>query len=192
MDKNSKNANVGFFVRSEDSNNGVFIQLTEDEFVPHLLHNGTFFIDDTNRKILEVKLLKNQWHKVVGSVLGDVIKIDIDGYEIRYEIPSFELNVEDQELRKTLILSEVRDKDRKIQSGIREVVKYLDEIDELKKQGEEKENEINNAKKKADKAFEKIPKFTKLYVDFLQGSFGFRQSGQEHTYFKNLLLKRIN
>lgn len=188
IDGNSTNPNIGFVVRAADHKNAVFLQLKTDEFVPHLLNNGTYFIDDSNKKQLEININKDHWYKIKVSVSGETIDVDIEGLKIRYEIPAYELKVDGSELRKTLILSNIKNRDVEIRKDIQQVVDKLNQMDQTKD-----EIEKDRLRKDAEEIFEsKLQKFETITFDYSRGSFGFRESQKESTYFKNLQVKKTN
>jgi len=184
-DIDGKNQNFSVVVRSEDNLNGVMLQITKTHLYPHLLFNGSFIKDTDSDAKLPTVLKEGNWYKVKIKVTGNNIDIYIDNYQVRYKIPNKILTVENRFLRKTSTLRELIRSDEDIKSKESDAYKLLDTFYSLPKdqRTEEKREEMNQK-------FKDIPPSTKVVLDFQKGSVGFRESGPEHAYFKDIMIKK--
>ncbi len=185
-DTPEKRQNVTFVVRAENNFNGVMLQVTKTHLRPHLIHDGTFFIDDKNIFQLPTVLKAGEWISVKTVIKANTIDIFLNEYHIFYRIPSESLKVENSLLGTDLSITSALENDKKIISQQRATLNIY----------EQHSKETNTeARGKLMQEFTTsmalIPNFTTVNFDFYKGSFGFRESGEEETYFRDLVIKKI-
>lgn len=175
---------IGIVVRSENNNNGIFLQFSKKEFRPHLLHDGKYYLDAKKIEPLKILLKHNTWIKFHIIIKGDNIDIWIDDFKLHYRIPALSLNVQNNLLFGDRQLSELEESNNEIQKKINIWIKKYDEIlkepDSAKKETMRKELDTKE-----------IPQNTRIIMEYPRGSIGFRESGEEKTCFRNVKLTKI-
>lgn len=172
-------------IRSENSLNGILLQITSNHFNPHLLYNGTYILDKNSFQQLPTILPVEEWIMVRVIVKGNNVDILFAGYRIQYKIPTKVLNVESGVLYSGVDLTELEERHKKIEVSKETISKYINEInaaDESKKAGL-----ISDL----DAYLKEVPSFSSITLEYQKGSIGFRQSNQEHAYFRYLRVKKI-
>lgn len=184
VDLNSQNFSV--VVRSENTLNGVMLQITKTHLQPHLLYNGTYILDKENFLQLPTVLKPDEWIKVKLSVRGNGIDIWLYSYKLQYKIPTKVYEVENVLLRRDLTIKEMEQNNSKVEDQRIEIIAMLSRIQKIK---DPKEKELEVAK--FDEAMKNFPTTTRVILEFQKGSVGFREASSEHAYFRNLTVKKI-
>lgn len=182
------NQKIGIIVRSENNVNGIMLQFEKDYFRPHLLFNGTYFLDSEQDQQLPTILPINEWIKFEVFVKGTNIEIEFEGYKIHYRIPTKDYAVEDYLVSKDrTTLKDLEANSKIVSSKQTELYKKIDEYLALKV------DDPNRSKKyeEFDKLRKAMPSTSKITFDYQKGSVGFRESGIEKIFVRNVIVKKI-
>jgi len=175
--------NLGVFVRSENNLNGVMLQITKTHVRPHLLYEGTYILDSEIQ--LPTVLKEEDWIKVRLIVKGNEIELWLFGHKILYKIPNEVINVDNNKLGRTIALKDARKSHDEIDKlQIKAINLYQESRSEASK--DEKEKKFKEAKR----IFDSIPAYTKIILEYQKGSVGFRQAGDEHSFYRNVVVKK--
>lgn len=185
MDGNSKTDNPNFCVviRSENNFNGIMLQVTKSRIRPHFLYNGMFIIDNESAQRLPTTLKLDEWIKVKLIVKGNNVDLFINGYELQYKIPTKVFNVANDVMAKgTVTLKEIESSHDEIAD------KHNQVLDILAMPASPAREE---AVKTIGSIMKSVPPFTRIILEYQKGSIGFRESGQEQTYYRDFKAKKI-
>lgn len=176
------NKNIGIFVRSKDSSNGIMLQVKEDEFVPHYLFEGTYIVDDTQKIKLQTKIQTNTWINFKILVDNDSATIFFEGQKINFRINRHNLAlIPAKELYSDTSISKI--------SAISEANGKL--ADEVLKGIKNKETGTEFIRKR-EKLGEIIETTRRVNLEFNNGSIGFREDNGECANFRKISLKKIS
>lgn len=180
--------NIGIVVRAENNLNGVLLQVTKTHFRPFLIQNSNFILDSNGVEQLPTILNYDEWIPIKILVSGNYVTLSTQYFRINYKIPTLTLTIEPTQLyfKPEIDLKdlEANHKENKMR------------WDNFWKRYRENQNETNlNVKLKKDtelnEEFGKMPKTESFNLEFQKGSIGFRQDGNEQTYFRNLKVKKF-
>lgn len=181
-----ENQNFSVVVRSENNLNGVMLQIGKTHLRPHLLFNGSYIRDTESDTQLPTVLKEDTWYKIKIKVTGNNIDVSVDNYKINYKIPTKVLNnVDNRLLSKTSTLKDLDVSDRDFKTKQDAIFKLYDQAFTMQK-GADKDTKIAEA----NKQYSDLPQSTKVVLEFQKGSVGFRESGVEQAYFRNVLVKK--
>jgi len=178
--------NFSFVVRAENNLNGVMFQITCRKIRPHLLYNSTYILDAKNDEQLQTLIKPGEWVGVRVRIQGNIVKININGFDYVYKIPSLVIdNVSNIILKRNITLVELEEHGRGVEKTFQGLVGAY-RMEESPAKG--------LAVKVAEDNFREITQggtLIRVAFDYQKGSVGFRESGPETAYFKNLKLKKI-
>lgn len=210
----STNHNVGFFVRAEDGNNGIFLQVRRDTLVPHYYYEGTYIIDSKRSIKLQSILPLDNWIQFKIKVKGDVVIIKINEEEIYFQIRAYtffgikkedmyrDIDLENLEVQQRKIgemFDDIKDKDGQIEriKSLEEENKVDPEISDEQRKNRKKvledvRKDIQKEREKLSNQIDDIAKSSiRVNLEYHRGSVGFRESGSEVTFFKEVILRRL-
>lgn len=181
--------NFSIAIRSENSLNGIMLQITKTHCIPYLLYNGTYIRDEDNSQMLRTTLKTNTWIQVKIIVKGNNADVWVDNYHVQYKIETRVFNAVDTSLlsvSKTPTLKEIRQSNDDIQAKRAEIIKKAETGEKLTSEEDKK-----NLWSELSAEIAKIPSNTRIVLEYQKGSFGFRESGKERAYFRNLSVSKI-
>lgn len=179
---------LGIVIRAENNLNGIMLQITPNEFIPHFLYDGTFIVDSANSEKLSTILPTNQWITFKISVSGNQVDLKINEYSLIYKIPIHSYSVASGFFTgyNTFDLKDLEKNNAENEEKWKDIWDRLDKADKIP--NEEKKQEQRN---QIIAEISSLPPRTKVSLEYHRGAVGFRSSGNEKTYIRNLKVTKI-
>jgi hypothetical protein len=169
---------MGVFIRAKDSSNGILLQMTENEFIPRYLYDGHYIIDNTQRTALTTKLPVGSWVNYSVKVTGNKVLLRFEGQEVHFTIKDYNFSF----ISRSALFgnADILKLETENNSNNRLFNQYLDKMEKfhnLQNNPESSEQEIFNAQKDQEEAWEKFNKKTQnsiqINLEYNNGSVGF-------------------